>query len=103
MNKFEKLYEAIKSRLNEDGEDIKSLLLQKKNLQDTIRNNPSKYPEENKIRQEKTRIIDDEIKVAKEKDNIQSKKDKIAQEVDRLNKKKANDSKNQSQNNQTTI
>jgi hypothetical protein len=98
MNKFEKLYEAIKSQLNEEGEDVKSLLLQKKNLQDTIRNNPSNYPEENKIRQEKIRIIDDEIKVAKEKDNIQSKKEKITQEVDRLNKKKANDSKSNDSN-----
>ena len=91
MNKFQEIYESF---IKENNEEIKALLQQKRNLQDAVRNNPGKYPEENKINQEKIKVTDQKIKLSKEKEIIADEEEKIQDQINRLNKKKAQDMKN---------
>ncbi len=79
--------------LNENEDEIKTLLTQKKIIQDKLRNNPSDYPEENKINQEKMRIIDKKIKLVRDQDTIEDEVEKSQDQTNRLQKKKANDAK----------
>jgi len=96
MSKFQKLYESILK----ENDEIKALLLQKRQIQDKIRNNPSNYPEESKIDQSKIKVIDKKINLAKEKDKIEDEVERIQDQSERLQKKKANDAKNKQQDGQ---
>lgn len=105
VNKKEDVFDValrnLPENITESGEEEKMLLQQKRTLQDAMRNDTGKYPEENKIRQEKIKSIDKKIKLAKEKENISQDEERIQNEIERLNKKKANDAKNAS--NETTV